>query len=55
MTAPLILAFIQFLTGQAFEAWKWARQTHGEAIPEWATIMQKFDAQQAKLDAAKDQ
>jgi hypothetical protein len=47
-------AVISLAVGEIFELWKILRQQHGEAVPEWDAIMLRFNAQQAKIDAAKD-
>lgn len=53
MSASVVMAFITFLIGQAKEVYIWGKQQHGEAIPEWDTILKGFDSMQAKIDAAK--
>lgn len=53
MSAGLAVALLNLLFGQARELYVWAKQNHGEAIPEWSDLAKGFDSMQAKLDAAK--
>jgi hypothetical protein len=53
MSASLMTTFIMFLIGQAKEAFMWAKQAHGEAIPSWEELIAANDALQKKIDAEK--
>ena len=53
MSAATVMMLLNLIIGQAKELYTWGKQNHGDAIPDWDEITGKFNAMQAKLDAAK--